>query len=258
MTEVFGADYSDSYDALYADKDYGAECDLVEEILRRAGRPIRNLLDLGCGTGRHSVELARRGYEVVGVDLSEGMLERARRRAIGTAPGSTTFVRGDIQTIQLERRFDAVLSMFAVVGYQISDDAVRATLANVRRHLEPGGVFIFDVWYGPAVIAVGPSERVKVVPTDGGDIERRAIGKLEPGGHVCSVKYVLTHRRPGGAAATATATASETHRMRYFFDEELRDFLKEAGLTLLTLTAFPDTENPPSADSWNVLAVAAG
>jgi SAM-dependent methyltransferase len=254
MTEVFGADYSDSYDALYADKDYGAECDLVEEIFRRASRPIRSLLDLGCGTGRHSVELARRGYEVVGVDLSEGMLERARRRAIGSAPGSTTFVHGDIQTIQLERQFDAVLSMFAVVGYQIRDDAVRSTFANVRRHLEPGGVFIFDVWYGPAVIAVGPSARVKVVPIDGGDIERKAVGTLEPDSHVCSVKYELTQRRPGGV----DAIASETHRMRFFFDEELGEFLKEAGLTLLTLTAFPDTENPPSVDSWNVLAVAAG
>lgn len=254
MTEVFGADYADSYDSLYAEKDYGAECDLVEEIFRRADHPIRSLLDLGCGTGRHSVELARRGYEVVGVDLSEGMLERARRRAIGQAAGSTTFLRGDIQTIRLDRWFDAVLSMFAVVGYQLSDAAVRSTLANVRRHLQPGGVFIFDVWYGPAVMAVGPSERVKVVSIEGGEIERRAVGTLEPDGRVCSVKYELTRRQRG----VPDATVFETHRMRYFFEEELGEFLKAADLTLLTLTAFPDIENPPSAESWNVLAVAAG
>jgi SAM-dependent methyltransferase len=254
MTEVFGADYAGSYDALYAEKDYAAECDLVEGIFRRADKPIRSLLDLGCGTGRHSVELARRGYEVVGVDLSEGMLERARRRAIGQAASSTTFLRGDIQTMRLDRRFDAVLSMFAVVGYQLSDAAVRSTLANVRRHLQPGGVFIFDVWYGPAVMAVGPSERIKVVPIERGEIERRAVGTLEPDGHVCSVKYELTRRQRGDP----DATVFETHRMRYFFEEELGEFLKAAGLTLLTLTAFPDVENPPSAESWNVLAVAAG
>lgn len=253
MTEVFGAEYSDSYDALYADKDYEAECDLVEKIFRRTDRPVRSLLDLGCGTGRHSVEFARRGYEVVGVDLSEAMLERARRRAVDVAPGSATFLRGDIQTIGLDRRFDAVLSMFAVVGYQISDAAVRATLANVRRHLEPGGVFVFDVWYGPAVIAVGPSERVKVVPTDGGEIERIAVGTLEPAGHVCSVKYDLTFRQAG----VPDVTAFEAHRMRYFFEEELGEFLKEAGLTLRTLTAFPDVDHSPSVRSWNVLAVAA-
>ena len=254
MSEVFGAGYADSYDSLYADKDYGAECDLVEEIFRRADRPVRSLLDLGCGTGRHSVELARRGYEVVGVDLSDAMLERARRRAVDLAPGIATFLRGDIATIELARRFDAVLSMFAVVGYQISDTAVRSTLANVRRHLEPGGVFVFDVWYGPAVVAVGPSERVKHVETEGGQIERRAVGTLEPEGHVCLVKYQLTSRRPGDPEATVF----ETHRMRYFFEEELDRFLDEAGLTLRSVAAFPDVENPPSVDSWNVLVVAAG
>jgi SAM-dependent methyltransferase len=254
MTEVFGTDYSDSYDALYADKDYGAECDLVEGIFKRSDRPVRSLLDLGCGTGRHSVEFARRGYEVVGVDLSEGMLKRARRRAIDVAPSRATFLRGDIQTIGLDRRFDAVLSMFAVVGYQITDAAVRATLANVRLHLEPGGLFVFDVWYGPAVIAVGPSERVRVIEIEDGEIERRAVGTLELDGHVCSVKYRLTSRRLGHP----DSTVFETHRMRYFFEDELGRFLRDAGLTLRAVTAFPDLENPPSVAAWNVLVMAAG
>jgi SAM-dependent methyltransferase len=255
VTEVFGADYADSYDALYADKDYGAECDLLEEIFLGADRRVRSVLDLGCGTGRHSVELARRGYQVVGVDLSEGMLDRARRRAISEGvSGSTTFVLGDIQKIHVGRRFDAVLSMFAVVGYQIGDSAVRATLANVRRHLERGGTFVFDVWYGPAVLVVGPSTRVKVVPTADGEIERRAVGALDPESHVCTITYELTRRRVG----QPDATASETHRMRYFFEEELGGFLKEAGLTLRSVSSFPDVDSPPSVDSWNVLVVAEG
>ena len=144
--------------------------------------------------------------------------------------------------------------MFAVVGYQISDAAVRATLANVRRHLEPGGPFVFDVWYGPAVVAVGPSERVKVVAIEGGEIERKAVGTLEPDSNICSVNYELTRRRPG----SPDETAYETHRMRYFFQHDLGSFLDEAGLRLLTLSAFPDVKRPPSAESWNVLVVAAG
>ena len=254
MTEVFGVGYADSYDSLYADKDYVAECDLLEVIFARAGRPVHGLLDLGCGTGRHAVELASRGYEIVGVDLSEAMLERARRRATAEGAAGTTFLQGDIATIELDRSFDAVLSMFAVVGYQLSDAAVRATFANVQRHLEPGGVFVFDVWFGPAVVAVGPSERVKIVPTPDGEIERKAVGTLEPTGHVCSVSYELTRHHPGQPDAAVV----ETHRMRYFFEEELGEFLKEAGLTLQTVTAFPDTEHAPSAESWNVLVVAAG
>jgi len=254
MTEVFGVGYADSYDSLYADKDYVAECDLLEVIFARAGRPVHGLLDLGCGTGRHAVELASRGYEIVGVDLSEAMLERARRRATAEGAAGTTFLQGDIATIELDRSFDAVLSMFAVVGYQLSDAAVRATFANVRRHLEPGGVFVFDVWFGPAVVAVGPSERVKIVPTPDGEIERKALGALDPGSHVCTVSYELTRRRPG----QPDTTVLEAHRMRYFFEEELRGFLAESRLALRSVSAFPDVQNPPSADSWNVLVVAAG
>jgi hypothetical protein len=95
---------------------------------------------------------------------------------------------------------------------------------------------------------------VKVVATEGGEIERKAVGALDPDSNVCSVKYELTRRQPGDP----DATAFETHRMRYFFEEELAEFLQEAGLRLRTVTAFPDVDNPPSVESWNVLAVAAG
>lgn len=253
MTEVFGLDYSAAYDALYVDKDYRAECDILHGLFLRAARPVRSVLDLGCGTGRHSVELAQRGYELVGIDLSEGMLEQARSRAKSEG-ANATFMLGDIRHIQLDRRFDAVLSMFAVVGYQISNAAVRATFRNVRRHLEPGGVFVFDVWYAPAVLALGPSTRVKVVPTEDGEIERRAVGALDPDRHVCRVRYELTRR----SAGIPNTTLSETHRMRYFDESELDTLLSEAGLALSSVSAFPDVEHEPSVESWNVLVVATG
>ena len=253
MTEVFGPDYSAAYDALYDDKDYRAECDILEQRFLGADRPVRTILDLGCGTGRHAVELARRGYELVGVDVSAAMLDRARRRAASEG-ASATFVLGDVRHVELDRRFDAVLSMFAVVGYQTDTTAVRATFDNVRRHLEPGGVFIFDVWYAPAVLAVGPSTRVKVVPTVDGEIERRAVGTLDPEQRVCSVRYELT-RRPADGSSTTTY---ETHRMRYFEERELAALLAESGLALRSVSAFPDVEHEPSVESWNVLVVATG
>jgi SAM-dependent methyltransferase len=253
VSEVFGADYSAAYDALYLDKDYGAECDTLEQRFERADRTVRTLLDLGCGTGRHAVELARRGYEVVGVDVSEEMLARARRRAADDHTHAS-FVLGDIQSIQLDRRFDAVVSMFAVVGYQTSDDALRATFDTVRRHLEPSGIFLFDVWYAPAVNAVGPTIRVKTVAVDGGEIERRAAGELDREQRICTVRYELTHRRADGLATTSR----ETHRMRYFDERELETFLAGAGLSMRSVTSFPDVEHEPSVDSWNVLVEAAG
>jgi SAM-dependent methyltransferase len=251
MNEVFGDHYAAAYDALYADKDYRAECDILDEVLGRAVKTVQSILDLGCGTGRHSVELARRGYEIVGVDLSEGMLGLARQRSISDGV-EATFVLGDIRNVQLGRRFDAVLSMFAVVGYQTSDADLRATFENVRGHLAPGGIFVFDVWYAPAVLAVGPSTRVKAVPTEDGEIERRAVGILDPEQRVCTVRYELT-RRPADGSSTTTY---ETHRMRYFDERELDALLAGSGLALRSVSAFPDVEHEPSVESWNVLVVA--
>ena len=148
-SSVFGRDYAAAYDDLYHDKDYQAECDVISQVFDTyAAGTVRRVLDLGCGTGGHAVILASRGYEVVGVDRSPEMLDRARAR-----DSSASFELGEITSFNFGQTFDAVLMMFAVLGYQARNADVQAALATVRRHLTPGGLFFCDFWYGPAVLA---------------------------------------------------------------------------------------------------------
>jgi hypothetical protein len=144
--------------------------------------------------------------------------------------------------------------MFAVLGYQTTDVDVRATIRTVREHLAPGGPFVFDVWYGPAVEAIGPSMRTKVTAVPDGEIERQASGELRPDRHLCRVTYRLVRRRPG----QPDTVTEEEHTMRYFFPGELEGFLAEEGLSLERIVPFPDTGEPPSDATWNVLATAFG
>ena len=75
----FGLDYAAAYDALYSDKDYEAETDVLEQLFAQyASGPVHEVLDLGCGTGSHAVSMARRGYAVTGVDFAPEMVSRAR------------------------------------------------------------------------------------------------------------------------------------------------------------------------------------
>ncbi len=142
---------------MYATKDYEQECNLVEQAFEHfAGGPVRSVLDVGCGTGGHAIPLAQRGYEVVAVDRSSDMVARARHKAEELG-AELTLAEGDALTLDLGRRFDAAIVMFAVVGYQLTNAAVRALLATVRRHLRAGGVLVFDVWHGPGVIASPPA-----------------------------------------------------------------------------------------------------
>jgi SAM-dependent methyltransferase len=251
MTTVFGEAYAAAYDALYHDKDYPAECDLIEAVFaRHAERRVEHVLDLGCGTGGHAVLLAERGYEVVGVDRSAEMLRRARQRG-----GPARFQVGDLTSLDLgpESTFDAVLIMFAVLGYLTENAELESGLRAARRHLDEGGLLFADVWYGPAVLAQRPSERVKVIDTDtSAQVIRAASGRLDPRRDVCSVDYHLWCLEDG----KLTAEVRERHRMRYFFEPELQAFLSTGGFELLRIGGFPDLDEEPSERTWNVAFVA--
>ncbi len=246
MSEPFAGLYAVAYDALYGDKDYAAECDLIERLfaIREAG--VETVLDLGCGTGNHAIPLAARGYRVTGVDRSADMIAAAAAK-----PGdAVAFHTGDIRDIDLDRRFDAVLMMFAVLGYQTANRDVLAALATARRHLVAGGLLIFDVWYGPAVLHQRPSRRVKEAAAGATRFVRTADSQLDLARNLCTVRYRIR------ASSAAPRQSDFVHRMRYFFAPELALFLESSGFRSLRLGAFPDFGREPDETTWNVLATA--
>ncbi|MBA3672123.1 MAG: class I SAM-dependent methyltransferase [Gemmatimonadaceae bacterium] len=255
MTATFGATYARHYDLLYRDKDYDGEVALLVRLLDRHGAEGCRVLDIGCGTGQHAVRLASCGFDVTGIDRAAAMLVLARAnatRSLDDAAARPRFVAGDARTFRLGGApFDVALMMFGVLGYQLGNREVRDALDTVRAHLKPGGLFVCDVWYGPAVLAVRPSERTKVVDTVDGHVERSARGTLDDFTHQVAVHYDLRHVRD----SEVVSEVHETHRMRFFFAQELALFFETAGLEMLALHAFDDPEKDPGDDTWNVLAI---
>ncbi|MGA2915540.1 MAG: class I SAM-dependent methyltransferase [Sedimentisphaerales bacterium] len=117
----------------------------VEQLIRLCGiRKGTKVLDLCCGQGRHSLELARRGYNVTGVDLTEEYLAKARRKA--KAEGlNIQFIRDDMRRFCLLDYFDAAINMFTAFGYFENPAEDRRVLANLYRSLRKGGTLIIDV-----------------------------------------------------------------------------------------------------------------
>jgi SAM-dependent methyltransferase len=252
----FGESYSDAYDALYRDKDYRAECDFIETALARyATGTYRRLLDLGCGTGEHAIELGRRGYSVIGVDVSPSMLDIARakvRQGSPRASAQVEFVLGDIETAQLGMTFDAAIMMFAVLGYLNDTGKLTRTLRNVRQQLRPGGIFIADFWYGPAVLKSPPGDRVRVVEEEGHTIVRVTRAELNSLQQIATIHFsLLDFSEPG-----ALRKSNETHLMRYFFAQELSLICELAGLQVRALCVFPSINDEPSESTWNAAVIA--
>lgn len=253
MSGVFGDVYSSAYDSLYRDKNYGAECDFVEKAIKGHGSGAqRRLIDLGCGTGMHSIELSRRGYEVHGVDRSAHMLEAALKKKAAHPELKVSFQQGDIVDVQAGADYDAAIMMFAVLGYMSEPGALDRALANVRRHLRKGGLFIADFWYGPAVLTDRPGERARVIELPGRTIVRATRTDLDTFAQTGQVHFTLFEVAEG----QPLRQSRETHTMRFFFPQEIAALLRLAGFELVKLCAFPALDRTPTDRDWNAAIVA--
>ncbi len=252
QARVFGPRYAAIYDAIYADKDYPAECRYLERLFRRHARtPVRTVLSLGCGTGNHDILLARRGFRVTGVDRSPGMLSAyaTKFRCHGVEPDTH---RGDVRTIRLGKRFDAAIAMFAVLGYQVADHDLRAALETAAAHLQRGAPLVFDVWFGPAVLRDPPHANTKEIRRGDERIVRRAACRNDLLRQAVDIRFT-TERWRGGRLLDRIV---ETHPMRYFFPRELGLALADAGLELVAIRPFGKLVGSPSPLDWTVTVVA--
>lgn len=240
--------YAKLYDSFYSDKDYSAEVDYLEKLFTDFSlHPVNSLLDLGCGTGSHALILAERGYRVTGIDQSKEMIVHAREK-IKTFRGSIRFEHEDIRNFSINESFNAAISMFAVMSYLKTNDDVLNTLFCVNRHLNPGGLFIYDVWFGPAVLEQRPEIRKKSVLIDGVKTTRHATSELDLLRQIVQVKYRISADR-------SSEDIQETHQMRFFFLNELELLAMMSGFSIQKILPFLKHEGLPSSSTWNVTCI---
>ncbi|NJE42117.1 class I SAM-dependent methyltransferase [Thermococcus sp. GR6] len=133
------------YDVIYRARleRISQEIDFVEKIFRNdARREVRRVLDTACGTGAPTLELVRRGYEVVGLDINEEMLTVAREKA-QREELSVEFMLGDAAALDFQEEFDAVTMFFSSILY-LDEDRINELFNSVIKALRPGGVFVAD------------------------------------------------------------------------------------------------------------------
>ncbi|MFW5928563.1 MAG: class I SAM-dependent methyltransferase [Thermoplasmatota archaeon] len=131
------------------------------------------VLDLCCGIGRHSLEFAKRGYEVTGVDISEYYIQEARGKA-SNAGLSVEFAQGDMRDFKREEEYDAAMIFFTSFGYFVDDEDNFKVIENVYNSLKSGGTFLIDIM-GKEVWARVFSERDWVRMDDGFFLEEREV-----------------------------------------------------------------------------------
>jgi len=240
--------YAEYYDLLYKDKNYQEEADYVENLLNTfSENKLQTVLDLGCGTGKHDNLFAEKGYTITGIDLSEEMINIANQSKHKNAE----YLVGDVRNIELNRRFDAVISLFHVASYQADNQDFERYLQTAYKHLEKGGVFIFDFWYGAGVLTDKPSVRVRRLENEKLKITRISEPVMHPDSNVVDVNFEVQIEDKRNSE---TEKITELHKMRYFFIPEIKYFAEKNNFIFVNSFEWL-SEKKMNFDSWNGIVI---
>jgi SAM-dependent methyltransferase len=219
------------YDADYAALGYHADAPLYVELARESGGPV---LEMGCGTGRILLLVARAGMRIHGVDLSPAMLE-ALKEKIAAEPAEVrervSWSEGDIRTVDAAGKFALVTAPFRVAQFLLTRQDQRAWLANVRRHLAPGGALCFDVFQPNFAYLVEPRDPFLEIdrtdPATGRRVRRFARTKPHNEWQTVEVEFRWVVEEAGAITETSSALV-----LRWFTRAELENLLELEGFEI--------------------------
>ena len=253
---ILFSDYANYYDLLYKDKKYLDEVEYLKKILLNNDPEIKKILELGCGTGLHAIGLAKAGIDVTCIDKSQRMLDLAKDRIskdlIGVETDKIELKLGDARTYSDNKKYDAVISIFHVASYQLTNNDISEYLRTAQNHLKNGGIFIYDFWYGPAVLTQKPENRIKRYSDDRFRITRISESRLLENDNRVDVNFEI---QISNISDESINVLNEIHPMRYFFMLEMDYFLKKAGFNSWEAEEWL-TGNTPSVDTWGVCIIA--
>lgn len=223
-------DYSNYYDLLYKDKNYLKEVNYINKLLKNFySKKKLNILEFGSGTGKHGSLLAKDGHKVHGIELSHKMISKSY------STKGFTCQQGDITKIKISRSFDAILSLFHVLNYQITDKQINSVFSNAFRHLHSKGIFIFDFWYTPAVIAMKPSIKIKRVFNKKIEITRIAEPHIYDDKNRVDVKFNIFVKN---LITGKIKKFIEIHKLRHFNLQEIKNFCDKHNFKLIKSEEF--------------------
>jgi SAM-dependent methyltransferase len=233
----FGPGYLALYDDYLAERT-PVEIDRLEALLGL--QPPLRIVDLPCGQGRHAIELARRGYDVTGVDLSPFLLKVADERA--RAGGvRVRWLAGDMRQPIADERFDVVLNLFTSLGYFADEADDRKVVDAAAAMLVPGGRFLLEVINGERLMARF-EEREWFTVGQAAVVEHRSLDR--------AARRMIVER----TVTTPNDTEVNLHAIRLYNGRDVSTLLRSAGFGRVDLSGDWSGE-PLTSESLRVLAV---
>jgi ubiquinone/menaquinone biosynthesis C-methylase UbiE len=210
------------YDAIYLSrgKDYEREAQKVHELVQGNLKSGGNsLLDVACGTGIHLGYL-KTYFDCAGLDLDAKMLDAARKKM-----PEMKFYQGDMLDFNLDRQFDVITCLFSSIGYVRTVPNLKRAVANMSRHLKPGGVLVVEPWFTPKDWHPG---NVHATFVDEPDLK---IARMNLSGQDGTLSYFVFHYLVG--TPQGIHTFEERHELGLFTVDEYKFAFRDSDLEVI-------------------------
>jgi ubiquinone/menaquinone biosynthesis C-methylase UbiE len=250
---IYDGRHAELYDLFYGGKPYAAEANYLHQLLQRlATRPVQRVLDIACGTGSHAIELERLGYDIIGSDISQDMLERAREKARETG-SMVRFEKQDMRTLDVASKpFEAVLCLFDAIGHVQTTAAIKQTFRAVHRHLGQEGLFVLEFWHAAAMAGRHDPLRVRKWITESGEILRLSDTTVDLASQCATVEHAIYDLRCDGTYQTAV----ERQINRFFSLQEMNALLDDCGFEVIKYYCGYSPDEILTPDTWHIVLIA--
>lgn len=230
--------FSKYYDAIYANKPYKEEAGYIDSLVKQYLNVMPdecNVLDIGCGTGKHAISLARMGYNRINcVDISSEMIDIAKSNVHNELESPLAerinLYNMNIVDFNLEEKHQFAYSMFSVMSYIVDTEEFVRAIKAIRNSVGAGGILVFDVWYGPNVLRTKPEVRVKKIIGKDFYVYRIATPNMLIEKNIVQLDYELVIYDSSNKEVYEVA---ESHKLRYWFLPEIEYILKNCGFEIM-------------------------
>lgn len=250
--QKFAKYYDQIYDPFY---DYKKECENIEELFKEFSKtPLKDILDIGCGTGSHAIELTKRGYNVTGIDFSKVMIEQGRKKAHNQKV-EIDFQVMDMRSMKFSSKFDATICLFGVFGYLVEDEDRNMFFDCLRAALKEDSLFIFEYWNIDEA-KQGFRNWVKCKDNSKGTtLIRLAESRFNPKTRIATIRMEFFFFDKSRVLDSFV----EIHKLRCYSISEIKDILSNKGFNLIK-TYSKDIKTQKlersSTNAFNLIAVA--
>lgn len=233
------------YDAIYADKDYDADIGVLSTLCNSGDLSESRVLEIGAGTGSHTIRLASRVKELVSVEIDPDFAALARRKIEAAGPIHVRFSSSPLDQLA-EREFDGAAAFFHVLNY-IGPDELLPFLKALSARLAPGAWFVTDMWNGDAVMRDPPRSETRNKTFGTTTIQQKITPAVDAAAGAVTLGYEIDIDQGGNIEHFAEAL-----KLYIWPLSDVEEMLVEAGFSDVQFWDWRRFPAPAARDSWRV------